>query len=386
MSSRTPSSSCSSGSSRDLPTLDQLERDPHTVNHRLRAQGPITWVEALGGWYVTGRDAAIAVLRDDETFTVDDPRFSTARIIGRSMLSLDGAEHRRHRRPFVQPFQPDALRFETADAAPADEAIADIARRLAEPLRNGRRELRASYAGPLAVESVLGVLGLTSLDPVEVRGWYTTIVAAVQSADTIDSDTEAHDAYLALGRAVLESGSHVVGVALDSLRPEEVASNVAVVLFGAIETVEGTIANAFAHVLRHPEIAESAAAAALVEESMRLEPAATVVHRYARADIDCFGAPIGAGDFVSVSLAGANRDPEYFDDPDSFDPFRATPRHHLAFATGPHACLGSHLARLEARIALEVAPSLRLEPDADVEPRGLIFRKPPALWVRPSAD
>src|SRR3954454_17700884 len=80
-------------------TLDDLTDDPHPHLARLRATAPVAWVRAVGGWLVTGRAAAIEVLRDPLTFTVDDPRFSTARVIGASMLSTDGAEHLRHRDP-----------------------------------------------------------------------------------------------------------------------------------------------------------------------------------------------------------------------------------------------------------------------------------------------
>ena len=74
--------------------------------HRLRAEGPVVWVAALDGWVVLSRDVAVAVMRDAVTFTVDDPRFSTAQVVGPSMLSLDGAEHRRHRDPFAAAFMP----------------------------------------------------------------------------------------------------------------------------------------------------------------------------------------------------------------------------------------------------------------------------------------
>src|SRR6476646_1670797 len=83
-------------------TLAQLEADPHPVLARLRAQAPVAWVEALGGWLVTRRDLVLEVMRDAATFTVDDPRFSTARVVGPSMLSRDGAEHARHRDPFAR--------------------------------------------------------------------------------------------------------------------------------------------------------------------------------------------------------------------------------------------------------------------------------------------
>ena len=84
-------------------TLEQLERDPHPMLARLRAEEPVSWLPALDGWIVTRRDLAMQVMRDAAAFTVDDPRFSTAQVVGPSMLSLDGDAHRRHRDPFARP-------------------------------------------------------------------------------------------------------------------------------------------------------------------------------------------------------------------------------------------------------------------------------------------
>ena len=85
-------------------TLAELREDPHPALARLRETEPVSWVPVLNGWLVTRWDLAAAVMRDSATFTVDDPRFSTARIVGPSMLSLDGPGHDRHRRPFGAPF------------------------------------------------------------------------------------------------------------------------------------------------------------------------------------------------------------------------------------------------------------------------------------------
>ena len=92
--------------------LADLDDDPHPLLARLRQQEPVSWLPALNGWLVTRRDLALRVLRDTVAFTVDDPRFTTARVVGPSMLSLDGAEHGRHRGP-VHPrlrSQPGPLR------------------------------------------------------------------------------------------------------------------------------------------------------------------------------------------------------------------------------------------------------------------------------------
>ena len=90
-------------------SLIELEEDPYPALARLRRLEPVCYLPALGGWLVTRHDLAAQVMRDSETFTVDDPRFSTARVVGPSMLSRDGAAHERFRAPFVGPLRPGAL-------------------------------------------------------------------------------------------------------------------------------------------------------------------------------------------------------------------------------------------------------------------------------------
>ncbi|HEY2875284.1 MAG TPA: cytochrome P450, partial [Reyranella sp.] len=96
-------------------------------------------------------------------------------------------------------------------------------------------------------------------------------------------------------------------------------------------------------------------------------------------------AAIAEGDLVSVSIAAANRDPATFADPNRFDVRRANASQHLAFARGPHVCIGMHLARLEAHAAVgrlfERLPAIRLDSDNPSVARGLVFRKPQVLRV-----
>jgi cytochrome P450 len=163
-----------------------------------------------------------------------------------------------------------------------------------------------------------------------------------------------------------------------------------VLLFGGYETTEGMIANAALYLLAAPGRAEvarrdPAALGGAIDESLRLEPAAAVVDRYATADVTLGDAAIASGDLVRLSITGANRDPAVFADPDAFDPERSNLRRHVAFAQGPHVCVGVHLARLEARAALGALlgrlPGLHLDPERPAEVRGLVFRKPPRLDV-----
>src|SRR5215471_11439722 len=130
-------------------TLAELEAEPYAAFARLRAHEPVSWVPVLGGWIVTRRDLCVAVMRDATRFTVDDPHFSTARVVGPSMLSLDGDEHRRHRDPFAAAFRrPEVL-------ARFGDAVAAEARRLVDGLApSGTAEVRRELAGPLAVAVV----------------------------------------------------------------------------------------------------------------------------------------------------------------------------------------------------------------------------------------
>jgi cytochrome P450 len=357
-------------------TLEELEADPHPALARLRAEQPVAWVPALEAWLVTRRDLALAAMRDDETFTVDDPRFSTAQVVGQSMLTRDGAEHARHRDPFARRFRLDAVRrrFGALVVAETD--------RLIDAFADGRRaELRRELAGPLAVSIVAHVLGLRETEP--VLGWYDAIVASVSGVAAGEPVTPEGAAAFAQLRASLEPVLAVGGLARD-----EAVSNAAVIMFGGIETTEGMIANAIWHLLTNPEQlalveADRSLLPNAIEESLRLEPAAAVIDRYATRDAELGGVAIPGGDQVTISIAGANRDPAVFPEPDRYDVRRENAKLHVAFAHGPHVCIGMHLARLEAHAAvarlLDRLPGLRLaEPTA---PRGLVFRKPPALHV-----
>jgi cytochrome P450 len=374
-------------------SLEELELDPHPLLSRLREREPVSWLPALGGWLITRRDLALQAMREPAAFTVDDPRFSTGQVVGPSMLTLDGAEHGRHRDPFARPFRLDAVQERFTGL------VEDETERLIDAIEpDGRAELRRSVAGPLAATVVAHGLGLEGTDTATMLGWYDAIVDAVTGVAAGKPVTPAgRDGFAALRSSVepmLDRDPRTSLVAAASqaggLTRAEVVSNAAVLMFGGIETTEGMIANAILHLLAHPEQralvdADRGLLRNAVEESLRLEPAAAVIDRYATADVLLGDAAIDRGELVTISIAGANRDPDFFHHPDRFDVRRSNAGQQVAFAAGPHVCIGMHLARLEAHTAigrlLERLPGLRLDPAHPTAPRGLVFRKPPALHV-----
>lgn len=408
-----------SGGAAATVTLTELDENPYPVLARLRERAPICWVPAFGGWLVTGVDLAVAVLRDSRTFTVDDPRFTTARVVGPSMLSTDGRTHARHRTPFVGP-----LRRAATDDGLAGYVRAEATRLVTALRPDGAAELRRAVAGPLAAAVMAAALGPGRLAPTTVLGWYDAIVDAVTElsgpagaatgnrtgtepelatttvdAENVDAGRTAFCALAARLREVIGADERCLPVEAartGRLDTAEVVSNAAVVMFGGIETTEGMTTNAALHLLRAPEQLALVRAApsllpAAVEESLRLEPAAALVDRYATRDVDVGAAAVLAGDRVTVSLLAAGRDPGAFPDPDAFDVRRAGrrrgPGRQLAFGYGPHVCPGADLARVQAvttlQVLLDMLPDLRLDVAGPLAgPRGLVFRKPPALPVR----
>jgi hypothetical protein len=366
-------------------TLEELETDPHPALAALR---PIGWVDALGSWVVAGRDLAMTVMRDPETFTVDDPRFSTAQVVGPSMLSLDGAVHAAHRDPFESPFGLAETRRRFTE--PVQQTVAEL---IAAIRTTGAADLRRTLAGPLSVAVVAYSLGLPPASASTVLDWYTAIsdsVSGVSAGRPVTPEGAAAFAELHkhVASGIESSDSLIAAAARAGLGLDEVIANAAVLMFGGIETTEGMITNALWHLLTHRDqldlvLADTSLLPNALEESLRLEPAAAVVDRYATRDVDLAGASIQRGDMVTVSLAGAGRDPSVFESPDTFDVRRSNARRHLAFASGPHICLGMHLTRLETLTAVEAVlrlPGLRLAPDSPA-PRGLVFRKPSAVKV-----
>src|SRR5262249_37243765 len=242
-------------------TLEQLDQDPHEVHARLRSSEPVSWLPALQGWLVTRRNPALQVMAAATTFTVADPRFSTAQIVGPSMLSLDGDAHARHRAPFVGPFRPTAVRERFAQPANAE------ADRLIDAFASvGAAELRRSFAGPLAAAIMARALGIDDHEVDAMLTWYDGIVTAVTEITAgHDAPQSRRDAFSQLRERLIaamaadpEASLLAAAAAHADLTPDQIVSNAGVLLFGGIETTEGMIANALLFLLEHPQTLASA--------------------------------------------------------------------------------------------------------------------------------
>jgi len=143
----------------------------------------------------------------------------------------------------------------------------------------------------------------------------------------------------------------------ESLSDDELSSIAMLLLAAGFETTVNLISNGAALLLDHPEQAELLRAepkhwGTAIDEMLRFESPVQRTGRVAYTDVDLGGVTVRRGQFVLTHLAGANRDPEVFADPQRFDVTRAEAHKHLAFSQGIHFCIGAALARMEGEVAL----------------------------------
>ncbi|MCK9519214.1 MAG: cytochrome P450, partial [Dehalococcoidia bacterium] len=142
------------------------------------------------------------------------------------------------------------------------------------------------------------------------------------------------------------------------LNAEELLQMLILLLVAGNETTTNLIGNAIIEFMNHPGqlqrvLDDPALLPGAIEEVLRYSSPVQATARRATREVEMGGKTIGPDQVSLVWIASANRDPAVFPDPDTFDVTR-TPNRHLSFGMGIHFCLGAPLARLEARVALEV--------------------------------
>jgi cytochrome P450 len=358
----------------------------------LRAEEPISWLSATGGWLVTSHELARTLLLPREDVTVQSEQNMVRASLGRMMLTVDREDHRRQRAPFDAVFRPRdvAKRF----AAPLEELANELVDSF---LAEGETDLAVSFAQPFSVRMAGHVVGLDLGDVGRIDAFYSAFAGAmVYDGDPAplrraeQARRELDELLLAgLDRSLEGALSHAVRASSENqMSDEELVGELRVIMFGAIETIQASVTNtmalllgdgdALARVLTEPGLVANA-----VNESLRVIPPVAFVERWARRPLELGGVTVGEGEFLGVSILAANHDPAVFEKPHGFVLERANAHRALSFSFGDHHCLGYHLARLQTEVAVRVLLS-RLEGLALVAadaPEGFAFRKTPRLVV-----
>jgi cytochrome P450 len=379
-------------------TLEALEEDPYRVYDLLRRHEPISRIEAIGMWYVVNYDDVQAILLDDSNFVVGTPGSLLYDTFGSHMLTVDGTLHTTYRNSFRGAFTVGNLQRSM------ETWVGGSVARLIDDFPDGGVELRGAFARILPVQSILRLFGLSDSAASDLRTWYDGFEAALANFTWDQSVRDTAHGYAAAFRGrIQEEIGHVRARPTDSLlsdvanasepdrlSDEEIQRNASIIFFGGISTVEALILNSVYALCTHPAemarvIADPSLLPAVIEETIRWRSPVQTATRHVVREVEINGVTFASGDTVNCIIAAANRDPAVFQSPDRFCLGRPNAKRHLGFASGPHFCLGSHLARLQARVALEGLlgrlENLHLDPARPAVIRGHEFHQPHALHL-----
>ncbi|MGA8113775.1 MAG: cytochrome P450 [Actinocatenispora sp.] len=368
----------------DLRALDDpaARADPYPILRALRERAPL--------W---GADGTLLVVGSHQHChqVLRAPQVSCDRSASRlshaarspetkSFLYFDPPDHTRLRRLVSTAFTPRVV----SGLAPHIQRITDDL--IDAAAARGEFDVVRDLANPLPLRIICELLGVPDVDHGLMRDW-STPVARSSEPEFITAepgaDAEAEDgrnqlaAYfrdlIAERRANPRDDlvSYLVGVEDDGdvLTDYETVATCVLLLVAGHETTANLIASALVALLRHPDqfaalAADPGLADGTVEESLRYDAPVQLTTRVVRGSITVGGEEAADGTVLLLLLAAANRDPAVFDNPDRFDLHRR-PGRHLAFAAGPHFCLGAGLARIEGAIALRTLTDRLVRPRLD---------------------
>jgi cytochrome P450 len=383
--------------------LGGLGADPRPVYRALREQCPVLRTgSGLGGAVISRYDDVLFALRHPEIFSSDAEAVSIGQERPLIPLQIDPPEHVKYRKLLDPVFSRKRMQL----LEPEVRALAaQLARTLSE--RDGC-SFHTEFAEPLPSTVFLRLLGL----PLERLPEFIEIkdgiirpqaqgAAAQQEIRNASGGRiyalfeEALDARLREPREDLLGwmlGEEVDG---EKLSREQILDICFLLLIAGLDTVTASLDCFIAYLAQHPErrrmaIERPALLDGAIEELLRSETPVIAVPRVLKQDVTIAGVELKVGEKVTLLLGAADTDERAFERPDEVD-FERRPNRHLAFGGGPHRCLGSHLARMELRVALEEfhrhVPVYSLPPGAQlsysvgirqIDDLPLVFREPEA--------
>jgi cytochrome P450 len=316
-----------------------------------------------------------------------------------SLLVTEPPDHTRYRKLVTRVFTAKAVhRLQGRTEEIAGGLLDDLEKRA-----DSEADLVASYCGLLPVTVIAEILGVPLADRAKVLEFGT---AAAPSLDMgldwstfrqVESGLRRFDGWLTahLEKLRREPGdnllSELVAAQEDGvgLTPRELKATAGLVLAAGFETTVNLLGNGIALLYEHPDqralLRERPELwANAVDEILRFDPPVLLTGRVAARDTEVAGQRVHEGAIVSTVLAGANRDPKVFEDPNTFDITRENARDHISFSAGRHYCLGAQLARMEGEVGLKMFydrfPDVRLTPGAQRRPTRILrgFERLPA--------
>jgi cytochrome P450 len=356
-----------------------LREDPYPVYEQIRAGGDLN-VTRLG-FISASHSVAHSVLRSDDFRTTSVsasvlPRLQWLERTTRtgalhpleapSLLAVEPPTHTRYRALVSSVFTARAVAAMRGDVqAVADRLLDDLS------ARSGPVDIVEHYCAKLPVAIISDILGVSDADRELVLEFGDHVAPSLDFALpyrqflTVERGLVAFDTWLAQHIARLRQNpgedlmSKLIQASEDGqhLTDEEIRATAGLVLAAGFETTVNLLGNGVRLLTDHPDQLEILRAepehwANAVDEILRLESPVQLTARVANRDTEVAGRRVPKDSFLVMTLAGANRDPDVFPDPNTFDVRRENASRHLSFSGGRHFCLGAALARAEGEVGL----------------------------------
>jgi len=380
--------------------LDPMGTDHHGEAARMRGLGPVVRVILPGDvqvWAVTSHELVASLVTNPlvskdwrnwskiQSGEITDEWPLVGMIKVTNMVTADADAHQRLRRPVTRTF----TRGRVEELRPRlNDIVTALLNDLPAHASDGVADVRQHFAYPVPMQMICELFAV----PVEWRPRLRELVDSIFRTNTTAEEVVAtqRERHEMLNRLVelrrTERGNDLTSALIDLgeqgedvLTQEELIDTIWLFLTAGHETTLGLIVNGIRALLAHPKQLELAKAgdattwSAVVEETLRWDaPIGNFPARYPLADIEIAGVPIAKGDAILAPYSGVGRDETHHGEhANEFDITRP-PTKHIAFGGGPHICLGAHLARLEANVALPAFFARHPNASLAVDPSELI--------------
>lgn len=379
-------------------TFDQLHLDPYPIYRRLRAEAPVLRVRSIGRTFLT-RAADTKFVKDNPVlFSSDDPNTPMKPAFqAHTLMRKDGPDHLSERMAMAPALMPGTIH----------KVWQPLYRELAEAYldrlpKDGIVDFHTEISGPIAARILAHILGIPEASDAEMMRWSQTLMDGAGNFAWRPGPFEACDRAnaemnalfeRAVERVRAEPDASAFSVMVNAETPiplSQIYANIKIAIGGGINEPRDALSTTLFGLLTEreqlEEIRRSGSWGAAFEEGVRWVAPIQASSRRATEDVEIRGCLIPKGDTVMTIQASANHDEELFEHPERFDAFRAK-NPHQSFASGPHHCAGSHVARrtvgqVMLDLVFERFPNLSLpEPEA-VQWRGFGFRGPINLPLR----
>lgn len=355
-----------------------LAQNPYPYYQRMREQQPVVYDQGRDEWFVFRYEDVERVLTEYETFSSQAWCCEFNNVLYHTFTRMDPPQMQQYRSLVSQAFTPRAV-------AQLPEQITLFATQLLSRVAEaGQMDVVEDLALPLPLLVMRDLLGLPPEDDARLLLWARSnaqpcdgsFPSPEMRAYLLDLISKQHQR---LRPGIIQS---LISTRLEgrTLSEEELLGFCGQLVVSANFEMTPFLGNVVQGLLEQPGLAEElraepALVPGAIEELMRFYPPLPETSpRGTTRAVEVSGQSIAAGQRVVPMIASANRDDTLFADPDRFD-IRRTPNPHLSMSTGPHVCLGTHLARLETQVVLSLLlahlEDLQLAPGAKLGPTGM---------------